>query len=732
MVERYAVTSFSSGEASPKISNRVGEQRYRTSCRIMENFIGLAQGPAEYCAGTEYIAAVKDSAKRVWLVRFEYAPDQSYVLEFGDQYVRFYTDHGQLLSGGSPYEVATPYALADLTSADGTFMLRFFQSGDVLFITHPSYWPRELARLGATNWTLTKFEPEDGPFDDINTTSTTVYASAATGSVTLTASAGIFASTDVDQLFYIETQNLTTTPWKAGETSVSANALRRVDLRVYREGNAGHTAGTVTPTHSIGTQNDGALDWEYIHAGAGWARITGYTSATEVTATVLSELPDTVVGSGNATTLWAHGAWSDTRGFPSQVSFFRERLVFGQGLRLQFSEAGTFRSFRTKTGGEITAANGFVRELNGDGLSRLHWLQSASQLRVGTDGGELVVKEISTSEPFGPENASSVFATAYRSRNMAALAVNDVSFFVQRSGRKAREYYYDFSRDVYKGPDMTFLAEHITAGGIIDLAFVAEPVPTLYAVRSDGVLLQMVYERDNEVVGWSRRTLGGSGVVEAIAAIPSPTEGVDDLWLVVRRTINGATKRYVERLHQPLTTGGLLEDAWYLDSAVQYNGAATTAISGLDHLEGELVKVLADGATTPDVTVASGAITLPFAASKVLVGYGYTGILEPQKPEADVRMGTAIGQRQRTGEMVLSLLNSGSGQATKMGLATKLYTIILRRTVDPFESPPPLFTGISKVTAPMGWNDGEALRVEQGEPLPFTVLSIVAQQRVGG
>lgn len=732
MVQRYAVTSFSGGEATPRINNRIDEQRYRTSCRIMQNFIGLAQGPAEFCAGTEYIAAVKDNAKRVWTATFRYSPAESYVLEFGDQYIRFFVNHGQLLSSGVPYEVATPYTLADLTSADGTFALRLFQSGDVLFIVHPNYWPRELARLGATNWTLSKFEPPDGPFADKNTTATTVHASAGTGSVTLTASSGIFAATDVGGLFYLETEAIGALPWSAGATGVLAGAVRRVDLRVYKESGVGGTTGTITPTHTNGTQSDGSLNWEYIHAGAGWVRITGYTSATQVSATVLSTLPDSVVGSGNATTFWAHGAWSDTRGYPSQVAIFRERLVFGQDLRLQFSEAGTFRSFRTKTAGEITAANGFTRELNGDGLGKLNWLQAGDRLIVGTEGGEIVVREITANEPFGPENASSVFATNYRSRDMAAKAVNDVTFFVQPSGRKLREYFYEFSRDQFRGPDMTFLAEAITKTGIVDMAFVAEPVPTLYAVRSDGVLLQMVYERDNEVVGWSRRVIGGSGIVEAIASIPSPTEGVDDLWLVVRRTINGGTRRYVERLHQPLTEGDLLEDAWYLDAAVQYSGSATTSISGLGHLEGETVKVLADGAIHPDVTVSAGTITLAYSASKVLVGYGYTGILEPQVPEADARQGPIIGEQRRYSKLVASLLNSGGGENTKMGTDTNLKTIIFRRTVDPFESPPPLFTGQTEETAIAGWTGDTPIRIEQGAPLPMTVLSIVVTVRAGG
>jgi hypothetical protein len=666
MVERYAITDFSSGEASPRIESRVTERRYASSCKTMLNFRGLGQGPAQYCAGTEYVESTKTPGDRVWLMDFRYSPDQSYILEFGDQYVRFWRDHGQLLSGGSPLEVATPYVLADLTSAKGTFALRFFQSGDSLFIVHPSYWPRELQRVTGTSWTLTRFMPDDGPFMDENTTATTVYASASSGSITLTASANIFAATDVDSLFYLEAESITTPPWRAGETGIAASAGRRVDLRVYRESGVGGTAGTATPTHTTGAANDGSLTWTYEHAGAGWVRITGYTSGTQVTATVLQTLPVNVIGAGNTTTLWAYGAWSDTNGYPSQVSIFRERLVFEQDLTFQFSEAGVLRAFGTKTAGEITAANGFTRKLYGDGLGQVQWVHSGANLEIGTAGGELTIQEITTSDPFGPENASVVARTRYRSLNMAALPVNDVTLFIQPSGRKLREWFFDFSRDSFRGPDMTFVSEHITKPGIVQLAYCAEPVSTIYAVRSDGVLLQMTYERENEVVGWSRRQIGGGGFVESIASIPNPDDGTDDLWLIVRRTINGATARYVEWMHQPLEEGDDIADGWYLDSAVRYDGAATTGISGLGHLEGATVRVLADGFTHPELTVASGAITLNFAAAKVLVGFSYPGLIETQRPEADRRMGSSIGAAQRYSHMVVDLQASGAGAGTKV------------------------------------------------------------------
>lgn len=734
MVERTLFNNFSSGEASPRISAQIGERRYGSSCRQMLNFRGLAQGPVQYCAGTEYAGEVKDSADRTWLVPFRYSPDQSYQLEFGDQYVRIWRDHGQLLDGGgSPVEVATPYAVADLTSADGTLALRFYQSGDSLFITHPDYWPRELQRTGALTWTLTKFEPDDGPFDDENTTATTVYASAGSGTVTLTASASIFAATDVDSLFYLEGEELIAAPWRAGESGIGAGVVRRVDTRIYQESGVGGTAGTATPSHITGSATDGGLTWEYVNDNSGWVRITGYTSGTQVTATALTQLPGSVVTSSYPTRRWRFGSWSETRGFPRQVTIFRERLVFEQALKLQVSRAGIFREFGFRTAGEITPADGFTRRINGDGVSVIHALVPKDRLQIFADGGELSVQEITANEPFGPENATVAQQTNYRSRNMAALPVNDVTFFVQPSGEKVREYVFEYNRDGYRGYDMTFLAEHIAHGGIVDLAFCAEPVPTLWALRADGVLLQMVYERDNEVVGWSQRIIGGDGFVESISSIPNPDDGSDDLWMIVRRTIDGATQRYVEWLHQPLEAEtDQPQDGWYLDCAVQYSGSATDAISGLGHLEGETVSVLADGFVHADVTVSSGAVTLDFEASKVLIGYAYQGVVETQRPTGDGRMGATLGFPQRYSSIIVDYYASAAGSRTRIGTPNDLASVNFRLSSDDLNAPTPLRSGTYGYEAVDGWHYGEPLRIEQYDPLPLMVRAINARVRVGG
>ena len=190
-------TNFNAGELSPLLDGRVDIAKYEAGCRVMENFLPTVQGPAVRRAGTRYVAEVKTSANRTWLARFEFSTTQAYVLEFGNQYIRFYTNHGVLLNVGVPYEIATPYTTADLTDAtDGTFRLSMAQSGDIIYIAHPSYPLQKLSRLGATNWTLTEVVLTNGPFKTQNSTrTTTMYASATTGAgVTLTANVATFTS----------------------------------------------------------------------------------------------------------------------------------------------------------------------------------------------------------------------------------------------------------------------------------------------------------------------------------------------------------------------------------------------------------------------------------------------------------------------------------------------------------------------------------------------------------
>lgn len=756
--------SFNAGEFSAALEGRTDLGKYGAACKQMVNFLPMVQGPARRRSGTRFVEEVKDSTDRTWLLRFEFSETQAYILEFGDQYIRFYTNHGQVLSGGSPYEIASPYTVADLTNANGTLRLRTVQSGDVIYIVHPSYAPRKLSRFAATNWTLTLVDFQAGPFLDIDPdNATTVYASAQTGTVTITASAATFASTDVGSLFLLEEEDLSAIkPWDAGqELSVGQGSngvnvsgiLRRSDGKTYKCVTSDFApaaspakvirTGGVKPIHTRGVAADGdglpkqpdnsdptvyreGVDWEFQDPGYGWVKITAFTNSTTVTATVLSSLPSGVVGSGNATPRWAFSRWSNTRGWPSQVAFFRERLCFSTGQILNFSVAGDFENFASRNeSGEIAADQAITIEVASDTVNTVEWLAPSDGLLIGTAGGEFLCKELTTDEPFGPGNVKIVQQSTYGSKSVIPLQVGESVLFVQRSGRKLRELQYEFASDKFKSSDLTVLAEHITTGGINDIVYQQEPHSIVWVTRADGLLIGFTFNREQDVLGWHRHPVGGDGIVECMEVIPNPNGTQDDLWMIVRRTIDGSTKRYIEYMEQDFTEDSDIEDAFFVDSGLTYDGAAATTITGLDHLEGEEVAILADGAAHPNRTVASGEITLQRAATHVQIGLAYDTLIQTMRIEAGAQDGTAQGKTKRITKAVLRFLSTVGAKAG--AIEGQLDEIQFRKPADPMDQAVPPFTGDKLLEWPGSYDFEGYIFVQQPQPLPMTLVAIMPQ-----
>jgi hypothetical protein len=746
-------SSFNAGELSPLMSGRPDVAKYANGCAVMENFIPTVQGPAVRRAGTRFVSEVKSSGARTWLATFEFSNTQAYILEFGNQYVRFYTNGGQVTSSGSPYEVATPYTTADLTDAtDGTFRLSMAQSGDIIYIAHPSYPLYKLSRYGATNWTMTAVPIVNGPFQTQNTDRTIkVYASATTGSVSLVANSGIFTAAMVGAYVYLEPADLSAIkPWTAGQeySSNPYGVFRRSDGKTYQcTTNGTPTAGKVwrtgpdKPIHTYGTVADGdyngisgttcerqGLDWLFLDAGYGYAKITGYTNSTTVTATVQGNwpLPQGVVGSGNQTFRWALGSFSGANGYPSKVAFFRERLVLAMGQQLFFSCAGDFENFASKDdSGQIVADRAIQVTISSDQVNAVQWLAATQALIIGTAGAEFACSENSTNEAFAPGNVKIEQQTSEGSRSVAPVRVGYSTLMVQRSGRKIKEVAYNFQQNGYITNDLTVLAEHVTLGGISQTAWHREPYVCMWGVRGDGQLLGFTFNKEQDVVGWHRHILGGSGIVESVAVIPAPDRTRDQLWLIVRRTINGSTKRYVEYLEREYQAGDAQADAFYVDCGLTYSGAAATTISGLSHLEGKTVQVLADGSAHPDRVVTSGAITLQRAASKVQIGLGFVSTIQTTRIEAGAGDGTAQGKTKRITKAVVRFYNTLGGFVGPD--ATRLDEIQFRKPTDPMDQAPPLYTGDKLVDWPGGYDfDGYAM-VRQVQPLPMTLVALMPQ-----
>jgi len=502
-------TNFTAGELTPKLAGQVDFKKYNNGVEEMQNMTVFPQGGATRRYGSRFVAEVKDSSKSTRIIPFEFNITQSYILELGDQYIRFYKDNGQITNtpktitgitqanpavvtvsshgysngddvwinsvvgmtqvNGRRFRIAnvttntfelqgvnstgyTAYASAG-TAADvfeiaspftetQLYEIAFTQSADVMYLVHEDVSPRKLSRTGHTNWTLTEVDFKRGPYLDQNTTSTTMTPSGTSGSVTITASSSTFVATDVGRLIKF---------------------------------NSGH------------------------------AKITNFSSATQVTATTT----DNFSGTGG-TADWSLGTFTSTKGFPKAVSFFEQRLVFAGTTSFPqtifASESGLYEEFDV---GSSNAADAFIYTIAANRVNVIRWLAPARDLIVGTVGGEFKVGR-PTGEPLKPDNVQITQQTTYGGYTTQPIQIGNAVLFVQRQQKKVREFAYRFESDAYLAPDMTLLAEHITGKGIVDVDYAQEPDSIYWAVRKDGALLGLTYQREEDVIAWHRHIIGGS------------------------------------------------------------------------------------------------------------------------------------------------------------------------------------------------------------------------------
>lgn len=704
--------SFNAGELSPQLKGRADLEKYRNGCDTMVNFFPQIHGPARKRPGTRFVNEVKDSSKLTRIIPFEYSTTQAYILEFGHNYIRFYANGGVVLSGGSAYEISSPYSQTELADLD------YAQSADVIYISHPNYTPYKLARYGATNWTMTPVTFDWPPFNDENTDATTLTASGVTGSITLTASSSMFVSADVGSYFkFSEVVESKYDQWVTS-TSVSSGAVRHYNGNVYQATSTG-TTGTRPPIHTEGTESDGAVTWAFLHNGAGYAQVTGYTSGTQVSATVISQLPSSAT---SASKKWAEGAWSSRRGFPRSVTFYEDRLWFGGSTwrpqTLWASTSGDYENHQYGTNDD----DALNYTINTQDMNHIQWLCPSKVLAIGTTAGEFTLSATSISDPVTPTNVKITPQTTYgNAANIRPLRVASSILFVQRAARKVREYTYNFETDSFVAPNMNVLADHISETGFVDLAYQQEPSQIVWAPRVDGTLTGMTYERAEDVIGWHQHELGGD--VESVASIPHWDGDQDVLFVVVKRTVDGATVRYIEYIEKYLTGS----ESFYVDSGLTYDGSPVTTLAGLDHLEGKEVAVLVDGSVHPNRTVTSGEITLNRSGSVVVVGLPFTATLKTMPLEAGAADGVAQGKTMRIHNIVMRLFETGAGLWYGPNTAT-MDELHPRKTTDAMDAGVPLFTGDTAILPwPGEYQNSPQMTIQHRLPLPCTIVALMPQ-----
>jgi hypothetical protein len=630
-----------------------------------------------------------------------------------------YTSGG---TAGKIVEDTTTYTEAQV------FELNFVQSADVLYLAHKDHEPAKLTRTTATSFTLTDIDFIDGPWLEENTTTTTMYASAATGSgITITASADVFNSNDVGRYIrFREILEIEHDEW-AASTSYANNATVRFNGHVYKNVTGStQTSGNTAPVHLTGTETYGTIDWQYLHDEHGHVKITGYTSATVVTADVHedqygnSRLPDSSVGSANANTRWSLGAFGGNEKFPRAVAFYEERLYFagteGQPQTIFSSKTADFENMTPGTNDDdainITIASGQVNVIR-------HMIPGRF-LQIMTTSSEFTLSGGTGTQPVTPTSVNVLRETTFGSGDVRPLRAGASTIMVQKGLEKVKEVTFDLDTDGLVGRDLTILAEHLTRGGISDMVWQQEPELVLWFVHSDGTLIGLSYDPQNQTIGWHSHPMGDSGVVESITAIPSGAE--DQVYLSVKRTINSATVRHIVFMEN-IYFGTDIDDAFYVDSGLTYDSTATTTISGLNHLEGETVQILADGAAHPDKTVSGGAVTLDRSASTVHVGYSYDSKMQTLRLEGGADDGVSQGKIKRIHGVTVRFIDTVGAEVGPD--ENNLDRIPFRDSSMAMDEAVPLFDGDKEITFPSGYDNDARVFVRQTQPLPMTILAVM-------
>jgi len=747
------INSFTAGELSPRMAGRTDLPQYFKGCATEQNIVSYVHGGATKRQGTKFIATAKDSTNPVKIIPFRYSTEQAYILEFGENYMRVFKDGGIVTVSGSPYFIATDYAGLDLDNIDYT------QSADTMYITHSDYPVAKLTREGHNDWTIEDVEFTWGPFLDANTTAVTITPSALTGSITLTASSATFAAGHVGSQWRIgntlkeettvDAENTFTDNVyvKLGETLVVAattagswgttvitvqktydSGTTWVDVGTFTSNTSQEIAELVGDVHyTIGCKT-GAFDTDDVDVSitlldqSGYVKITGYSSSTSVSGTVVEELPAIT-----ATTDWAEGAWSAYRGYPKTVTFFEQRLIFGgsdyRPQTLWASKVDDYENFDVGTG---LNDESYIYSLVSNEVNSIRWMIAADVMRIGTSGGQWKFGFTSTATT--PTNVDTKLHSTVGSAAVRPILINGNVLFIQEGGRKLRAMSWSEESQQYISPEMSSKSEHILnyQYGITDMAFQLSPDPIIWMVRFvDGALVGCTFDSIEGVVAFHEHTT--QGYFESVATIPGDDR--DELWAVVYRENENGNFRAIEQFATPNWDRDNQQEAVFLDSSLVYDGVGATTLSGLDHLDGIEVNVITEGGVHPAVTVSGGIIELDYETDYAVAGLGYDGILETMVLNYPVQ-GSIVGKKksihnatayfQDTNYAKIGYVESDNNDSFKF-----------RNTVDLMDTAIPLYTGPKTIEFPYGYSGQVSVKIISDEGLPLTVLSIAPTMSTG-
>lgn len=722
--------SFSSGEIDPLLHRRFDYQRFQTGLAKCRGFLPLAQGGFTRAPGTLRKGNTRTDAQGI-LLPFTFAVNDAVTLEFTNLAMRVWR-YGQLvMSGPSPYELVTPYPLASLAN------LQWVQSADVIYLADGERPIQVLSRLALDNWTIADFRPDTGPFRVQNLNkAVTISASAATGTVTLTAAGGnVFFANHIGGLFELKPTNNTAVPLWTSNEGLAVGALRRYGRNVYQL-TAGSNAGTNPPIHTEGEAAvDNATRWLFLSDDTGVLRITAVASPTSATATVLKRLPNAVVG--NPTYRWSEGAWSDRYGYPSALEIYDQRIVAAatrsDPRTIWFSTAGDFTDFQAG----IEADSSFAYSIAGDNTVNkiLSLRRGATGLHIFALGEEYSTRSESRTQVIGPTTAVFSANSSYGAHTARPIAPGGNPMFISRDRRRVIMMNYSFEVDANRPVILSRASQHLGSDPFEQLVWQASPEPMAWLRRASGDLAVMIYDAAEEVLGWATLPLAG-GVCEAIAVTPSADGSADEVMLIVRRIVNGVTVRFVETMNPIfglLNGTQAISDACHFFAATEFAPPSPTDSFTIPGLAGETVYAWTDQGEFGPLTVPiEGPLILPVAVGHAFIGlFDDTHFAETLDIQAAAPDGNTMGRAKRLhAKFGVGLHNTAQGyiQVVERDFAQN-ERVGDRRTLVPRPVAATLsqaaYSGVVQIPEPSGHATELALRFTPYSGAPMTVTAVV-------
>ena len=682
---RVLKNSFTGGEISRELFGRMDLAKVQSGLDTCRNFIIMPHGAASNRPGFQYVNEVKASANVTRLIQFSFSSTQTFVIELGAGYFRFHKNGATLLNLGVPYEVANTYAQADLAD------IHYVQSGDVITLVHPSYKPKELKRLSNTNWTLT----------DITFASQTAAPSPAPVAAATVATAG----TNKDYKYVVTALN--SLGYEESPASTASNTVAN-DLTITGNFN------TITWTTVTGSVRYNV----YKYAGGTY----GYIGQT----TALTFTDDNIIADLTKTIPIIDATFASTGNYPSSVCYYEQRRFF----------AGTNNQpqniWATQSASDYNMSYSIPSQAS-DSLRFKVAAQRANAIKHLIPALDLLMMTASTEWRIFSGSGSALTASSLTVKsqaqngasNIQPITVNNFILYAGAQGGHLREMSYQWQSSGYLSNDVSLLAPHLfDYNTITDMTFSRAPTPILWAINNAGALLGLTYVPEQQVSAWHKHDTT-NGMFESCVTVTE--NNADVLYVIVNRTINGATKRYIECLHTRNFTAQA--DAFFVDCGLTYSGAATTTLTGLSHLEGQAVAILADGAVMPQQVVSGGAITLPSAASTVQVGLPITAdlITAPASTPQDATLGQS--RVKNLNRAWVRVYNSG---LFSVGPNASKLTPIKSRHFEAPGSPPALMTDEIPLFILPNFNPSGQIMIRQSDPLPLTVVDVTVEVAMGG